>query len=62
MTNHTTVYQSASVLEAAATLASEVIRKVAGNDVANTINNSMVTNDTVKSIIISRIQNKLKIA
>lgn len=60
--NSTTVYQSAAVLDAAATLASEIIRKVAGNEVANTINNSTLTSEAVRSIIISRIQSKLKIS
>ena len=62
MNNSTTVYQSAAVLDAAATLASEIIRKVAGNEVANTINNSTLTSEAVRSIIISRIQSKLKIS
>lgn len=61
MSNFTNIHQSAGVLNTAANFATDIIRSVAGNDVANTINNSHATRELAKSIIISRIQQKLNL-
>lgn len=62
MNNLTNIHQSAGVLNTAADLATDIIRSVAGNDVANTINNSHAGRELVKAIVISRIQQKLKLS
>lgn len=56
------VHASAACLKKAAELAKHVIKNVAGNEVANTINNSEVSGQTIEMLVLARVQKQLKIA
>lgn len=56
------VYRSALTVKKAAELVRHVTKNVSGNDVANTINNSPVTAQTIESLAIARFQKNLNVA
>lgn len=56
------VYRSALTIKKAAVLTRHVVKAVSGNDVANTINNSVVTAQTIEALAVVRIQKNLGIA
>lgn len=51
---------SAITVGNAAELVANVITEIAGNDISNTVNNSPVTRDMVRSLVIVRLQRKFQ--
>lgn len=59
-TKNERVLGSLSPLANATELVVEVVKNVAGNDVANTLNGSPITSDTLRTLIASRIKRNLE--
>ncbi len=55
-------YRSAVCLKKAAELTAHIVKHVAGNDVASTINNSDITAQTIELLVLARIQHNLRLA
>lgn len=53
------VCKSAVVLANAAQLASAILKSVVGNDIASTLGGSPITNNTLRTLTVSRIKKKL---
>ena len=51
--------RSVIVLANAAEIGSSVIKDIAGNDIANSINNSTITRDVIQMLVMQRITKKL---
>lgn len=51
--------QSAFVLANIAELVTGVIKEIAGNDIANSINGSRITNNLIQSLVFQRLDQKL---
>lgn len=53
------IQQSMVTLASAAELVSHVVREVAGNEVASSLNGSRITNDTIQTLVLSRFRQAL---
>ncbi|MGI9212451.1 MAG: hypothetical protein ACR2HF_08240 [Methylococcaceae bacterium] len=50
------IQQSMVTLASAAELVSYVVREVAGNEVASSLNGSRITNDTIQTLVLARFR------
>lgn len=53
------IQQSMVTLGSAAELVSHVVREVAGNEVASSLNGSRITNDTIQTLVLARFRQAL---